>query len=103
MCIVCGRLGRAGKMDFNLASYKRENTTPESWELAHDIMGRNMVHSGWVQIGGAVIVLIFGLESRFGWAGFTIAVLGSLMPLVAMLPTFKVLEKRSEQDATDSE
>lgn len=95
MCIIFGQLGQAGKMDFNLASYTRENTTPESWQLAHQIMGRVMVHCGWVQVGGAAIVLVFGLDGGFGWSGFTIAVLSSLMPVAAMWPTFRALEKRS--------
>ena len=99
LCIVFGRKGQAGTMDFNLASYTRDNTTPESWVLAHQIMGRVMVHCGWVQVAGGVIVLIFGLETSFGWAGFTIAILGSLMPVGAMWPTFRALKKRSEPES----
>ena len=103
MCIVFGRFGMAGKIDFNLATYTKENSTPESWHDAHQIMGRAMIQSGWVQIAGAVAILVFGLQTNMGYAGLTLAILGSLGPIGAMWPTFRVLERvdRKNDDETN--
>lgn len=97
MCVVLGRLGPAGKIDFNLGLHTRDNTTPESWAEAHRIMGHAMVRSGWIQIAGGIPVAIFGLRHSFGTAGFTLAILGALALLWSLWPTFKVLEKRSDE------
>lgn len=101
LCIVTGRLGIAGKMDFNLGTYTRKNSTPESWHEAHQIMGRAVVQSGWIQLAGGIAIGIFGLQTQFGYAGLTLAILGSLAPLWSLWPTFRVL-KRCGSDSTES-
>lgn len=97
LVIVLGRIGRAGKLDFNLGTYTRDNATPESWIEAHQIMGRSMNQSGWIQIAGAVAVGISGMNHTLGTAGFTLAILGAFIPAWAIWPTFKVL-KRQDAD-----
>ena len=99
LVIVLGRMGRAGKLDFNLGTYTRDNATPESWIEAHQIMGRSMDQSGWIQIAGAVAIGVFGMHHTLGIAGFTLAILGAFMPVWAIWPTFKVLQRRETEEA----
>lgn len=98
MVIVLGRMGRSGKLDFNLGTYTRNNATPESWTKAHQVMGRSMAQSGWIQIAGGVAVGIFGMGHTYGTAGFTLAILGAFVPVWAIWPTFKVLERRDPEN-----
>ena len=53
--IWLGRRGQSGQIDFAMSKYNRENTTPQSWQDAHEVTGEGIVRSGAAFLVGSVI------------------------------------------------
>lgn len=58
LCIVLGRKGRAGAIDYSWGHHQKSDVEPEVWARAHVAAGKAMETAGWWYAIGALAAAV---------------------------------------------